>query len=218
MGKKLYVGNLPFSSTEDDIRSFFDEIDHGWMLRFLEHRIADQRIIRLTRKWLEAGVIEDGKRIPAQRGTPQGAVASPLLANIYLHYAFDLWVRHWRKQPGRGEVIVLRYADDSVVGFEKEGTARGFLADLRERLTRFGLSLHPDKTRLIEIGRYAAERRRKRGQGRPDRFDFLGFTQCCGTLLWDQPTREVPGCATDGQEAYASDGDRDPRQALPATA
>ena len=164
-----------------DIRSFFDEIDHGWMLRFLEHRIADQRVIRLIRKWLEAGVIEDGKRIPAVKGTPQGAVISPLLANIYLHYAFDLWVQHWRKQPGRGEVIVLRYADDSVVGFEKEGTARGFLADLRERLTRFGLSLHPDKTRLIEFGRYAAERRRKRGQGRPETFDFLGFTHCCGT-------------------------------------
>jgi RNA-directed DNA polymerase len=124
-----------------DIRSFFDEIDHGWMLRFLEHRIADQRIIRLIRKWLEAGVIEDGKRIPAQRGTPQGAVASPLLANIYLHYVFDLWVQHWRKQPGRGEVIVLRYADDSVVGFENVRTARAFLEDLRERLAKFGLTL-----------------------------------------------------------------------------
>jgi RNA-directed DNA polymerase len=164
-----------------DIRSFFDEIDHGWMLRFLEHRIADQRVIRLIRKWLEAGVIEDGKRIPAVKGTPQGAVISPLLANIYLHYAFDLWVQHWRKQPGRGEVIVLRYADDSVVGFESERTARVFLADLQERLTKFGLSLHPDKTRLIEFGRYADERRRRRGQGRPETFDFLGFTHCCGT-------------------------------------
>src|SRR5438552_6829812 len=147
-----------------DIRSFFDEIDHGWMLRFLEHRIADQRIIRLIRKWLEAGVIEDGKRIPAQRGTPQGAVASPLLANIYLHYVFDLWVQHWRKQPGRGEVIVLRYADDSVVGFENVRTAQAFLEDLRERLAKFGLTLHPDKTRLIEFGRFAAERRSVRGQ------------------------------------------------------
>ena len=166
-----------------DIRSFFDEIDHGWMLRFLEHRIADQRIIRLIRKWLEAGVIEDGKRVPAQRGTPQGAVASPLLANIYLHYAFDLWVQHWRKQPGRGEVIVIRYADDSVVGFENVRTARAFLDDLRERLAKFGLTLHPDKTRLIEFGRFAAERRRVRGQGRPETFDFLGFTHCCGTDL-----------------------------------
>lgn len=150
------------------------------MIRFLEHRIADQRIIRLIRKWLKAGVIEDGKRVPAQRGTPQGAVVSPLLANIYLHYAFDLWVQHWRKQPGQGEVIVVRYADDSVVGFEKVGTARLFLEDLQKRLSKFGLTLHPDKTRLIEFGRYAAERRRNRGQGRPETFDFLGFTHCCG--------------------------------------
>ena len=164
-----------------DIRSFFDEIDHGWMLRFLEHRIADQRVIRLIRKWLEAGVIEDGNRVPAVKGTPQGAVISPLLANIYLYYAFDLWVQHWRKQPGRGKVIVLRYADDSVVGFEDARTARVFLESLRERLGKFGLTLHPDKTRLIEFGRYAAERRRKRGQGRPETFDFLGFTHCCGT-------------------------------------
>src|SRR5256885_342337 len=110
-------------------------------------------------------------------------VISPLLANIYLHYAFDLWVQHWRKQPGRGEVIVLRYADDSVVGFEKERTAQAYLAELRERLAKFGLTLHPDKTRLIEFGRYAAERRRKRGQGRPEAFDFLGFTHCCGINL-----------------------------------
>jgi RNA-directed DNA polymerase len=164
-----------------DIRSFFDEIDHGWMLRFLEHRIADQRIIRLIRRWLQAGVIEDGKRIPAAKGTPQGAVVSPLLANIYLHYAFDLWVQHWRRSPGQGEVIVLRYADESVVGFEAVGTARAFLEALRERLAKFGLTLHPDKTRLIEFGRYAAERRRKKGQGRPETFDFLGFTHCCGT-------------------------------------
>lgn len=164
-----------------DIRSFFDEIDHAWMVRFLEHRIADQRIVRLIRKWLKAGVIEDGKRVPAQRGTPQGAVISPLLANIYLHYAFDLWVQYWRQQPERGDVIVVRYADDSVVGFEKVGTARLFLEDLQKRLAKFGLSLHPDKTRLIEFGRYAVERRRNRGQGRPDTFDFLGFTHCCGT-------------------------------------
>ena len=164
-----------------DIRSFFDEIDHGWMLRFLEHRIADRRVIRLIRKWLEAGVIEGGKRIPAIKGTPQGAVISPLLANIYLHYAFDLWIQHWRKTPGQGEVIVTRYADDSVVGFENVRTAETFLAVLQERLGKFGLTLHPDKTRLIEFGRYAAERRRKRGQGRPETFDFLGFTHCCGT-------------------------------------
>lgn len=151
------------------------------MLRFLEHRIADQRIIRLIRKWLKAGVIEDGKRIPAEKGTPQGAVISPLLANIYLHYVFDLWVQPWRKSPGRGEIIVLRYAADLVVGFEADQTARAFLEALRGRLARFGLTLHPDKTRLIEFGRYAAERRRKKGQGRPDTFDFLGFTHCRGT-------------------------------------
>ncbi|MBZ2186271.1 MAG: group II intron reverse transcriptase/maturase [Bryobacter sp.] len=164
-----------------DIRSFFDEIDHGWMLRFLEHRIADQRIIRLIRKWIEAGVIEDGKRIPAERGTPQGAVVSPLLANIHLYHVFDLWVQRWRKSPGRGEVIVVRYADDSVVGFEPVGTARAFLDALQERLAKFGLTPHPDKTRLIEFGRFAVERRRKKGQGRPETFDFLGFTHCCGT-------------------------------------
>jgi RNA-directed DNA polymerase len=164
-----------------DIRSFFDEIDHGWMLRFLEHRIADQRIIRLIRKWLEAGVVEDGRRIPASKGTPQGAVISPLLANVYLHYAFDLWVQHWRKRPGQGDVIVVRYADDSVVGFENVRTARAFLDQFRERLAKFGLALHPDKTRLIEFGRFAAERRRIREQGRPETFDFLGFTHCCGT-------------------------------------
>jgi RNA-directed DNA polymerase len=164
-----------------DIRSFFDEIDHEWMLRFLEHRIADQRIIRLVRKWLEAGVIEDGRRVPAVKGTPQGAVISPLLANIYLHYAFDLWVQHWRKEPVRGDVIVVRYADDSVLGFEDVRAARAFLEDFQDRLAKFGLSLHPDKTRLIEFGRFAAERRRKRGQGRPESFDFLGFTHCCGT-------------------------------------
>src|SRR3954452_8269057 len=150
------------------------------MLRFLEHRIADQRVIRLIRKWLEARVIEDGKRTPAVRGTPQGAVISPLLANIYLHYAFDLWVQHWRNQPGRGDVIVVRYADDSVVGFEKVGTARLFLEDLQKRLAKFGLTLHPDKTRMIEFGRYAVEQRRNRGQGKPETVEFLGSRICCG--------------------------------------
>jgi RNA-directed DNA polymerase len=164
-----------------DIRSFFDEIDHGWMLRFLEHRIADLRILSLIRKWLEAGVIENGCRTPSTKGTPQGAVISPLLANVYLHYAFDQWVQHWRKQPGRGEVVVVRYADDSVMGFEKEQTAQAFLADMRERFAKFGLALHPDKTRLIEFGRFASDRRQRKGEGRPETFDFLGFTHCCGT-------------------------------------
>ena len=151
------------------------------MLRFLAHRIADRRILNLIRKWLKAGVIEDGCRKPATKGTPQGAVISPLLANIYLHYAYDQWVQHWRKQPGRGSVVVARYADDSVMGFESDQTARKFLDELRERLAKFGLALHPDKTRLIEFGRFASERRRRRGQGRPETFDFLGFTHCCGT-------------------------------------
>src|SRR5580704_8449890 len=164
-----------------DIRSFFDEIDHGWMLRFLEHRIADQRVLSLIRKWLEAGVIENGCRIPSTKGTPQGAVISPLLANIYLHYAFDQWVQHWRKQPGQGAVVVVRYADDSVMGFEKIQTARTFLADVQERFAKFGLVLHPDKTRLIQFGRFASDRRRRNGEGRPETFDFLGFTHCCGT-------------------------------------
>ena len=163
-----------------DIVSFFDELDHEWMMRFLEHRIADKRILRLIRCWLKAGVIENGSRKPSQKGTPQGAVISPLLANIYLHYAFDQWIHAWRKAPGRGCVIAIRYADDSVVGFEKKETAQQFLTQLRERLGKFGLSLHPDKTRLIEFGRFATERRRTRGDGQPETFDFLGFTHCCG--------------------------------------
>lgn len=164
-----------------DIRSFFDEIDHEWMMRFLAHRIADTRILSLIRKWLKAGVIEGGRRMPAVKGTPQGAVISPLLANIYLHYAFDQWVQHWRKLPGRGTVIVVRYADDSVMGFESDQTARKFLDELRERFAKFGLALHPDKTRLIEFGRFASDRRRRRGQDGPETFDFLGLTHCCGT-------------------------------------
>jgi group II intron reverse transcriptase/maturase len=164
-----------------DIRSFFDEIDHEWMMRFLAHRIADKRMINIIRKWLKAGVIENGCRLPATKGTPQGAVISPLLANIYLHYAFDQWVQHWRKQPEQGNVIVVRYADDSVMGFETAHAARMFLEALRERFAKFGLALHPDKTRLIEFGRFAIDRRRRRGQGRPETFDFLGFTHCCGT-------------------------------------
>lgn len=164
-----------------EIRSFFDEIDHEWMMRFLAHRIADERILSLIRKWLKAGVIENGCRLPAVKGTPQGAVISPLLANIYLHYAFDQWVQHWRRQPGRGTVIVVRYADDSVMGFETAHAARRFLDELRERFAKFGLALHPDKTRLFEFGRYAFDRRRRKGQQRPETFDFLGFTHCCGT-------------------------------------
>jgi group II intron reverse transcriptase/maturase len=163
-----------------DIRAFFDEIDHAWMLRFLEHRIVDARILRLIRKWLTAGVIEEGRRIASARGTPQGAVISPLLANIYLHYALDLWAHQWRGRHAAGDVILVRYADDSVMGFQYEGDAKRFLAAMRERLAKFKLALHPDKTRLIQFGRYAAQRCRERGTGKPETFDFLGFTHCCG--------------------------------------
>jgi len=163
-----------------DIRSFFDEIDHEWMRRFLAHRIADKRLLRLIDKWLKAGIIEDGRRIASTRGTPQGAVISPLLANIYLHYALDQWAHQWRRRHAAGDVILVRYADDSVMGFQYEGQARRFLADLRQRLARFGLALHSDKTRLIRFGRYAVQQCRERGQKRPETFDFLGFTHSCG--------------------------------------
>ena len=163
-----------------DISSFFDEIDHEWMLRFLGHRVADQRIVRLIRNWLKAGVIENGQRVPATKGTPQGAVISPLLANIYLHYALDQWVQQWRQRHCCGRMIAIRYADDSVFGFEREDTARRFLVVLHERMARFGLVLHPAKTRLLAFGRSAAQQRRRQGLGRPETFDFLGFTHCCG--------------------------------------
>jgi RNA-directed DNA polymerase len=164
-----------------DIRGFFDNIDHEWLLRFLEHRIADRRILRLIRKWLVAGVSEDGQWSKTTVGTPQGSVISPILANVFLHYVFDLWANPWRRRHARGSVIMVRYADDFVVGFQDQGDAERFLRDLRKRFEQFGLQLHPDKTRLLEFGRYAAERRAKRGQGRPETFNFLGFTHCCGT-------------------------------------
>ena len=163
-----------------DIRQFFDALDHNWMMRFVEHRIADPRILRLIRRWLGAGVMEDGVRSRATVGTPQGAVVSPLLANIYLHYTFDLWAHQWRARHAHGDVIVVRYADDTIVGFEHQHEAEQFLKALRERLQQFGLLLHPDKTRLIEFGRYAAERRSRRGESKPETFDFLGFTHICG--------------------------------------
>lgn len=163
-----------------DIQSFFDEIDHDWMMRFLEHRVADPRILRLIRNWLKAGVIESGCRIASERGTPQGAVISPLLANIYLHYVFDLWAHQWRRRTERGDVIIVRYADDSVVGFQYESQAKRFVAALRNRMSDFGLTLHPDKTRLIQFGRFAAQDRSENGQAKPETFDFLGFTHCCG--------------------------------------
>lgn len=163
-----------------DIQAFFDSINHEWMMQFLEHRIADRRILRLIRKWLKAGVIEDGCRVAAEKGTPQGAVISPLLANIYLHYALDHWAHQWRKRHATGQAIIVRYADDSVFGFERREDAEAFLAGMRERLAQFGLTLHSDKTRLIEFGRFAAKNRKQRGIGKPETFDFLGFTHCCG--------------------------------------
>ena len=163
-----------------DIQAFFDSIDHEWMLRFLEHRIADRRILRLIRKWLKAGVIENGRRVAAEKGTPQGAVISPLLANIYLHYVLDLWAHQWRQRHATGQVVIVRYADDSVFGFVRREDAEAFLAALRDRMAPFGLMLHPDKTRLIEFGRFANQNRQRRGEGKPETFDFLGFTHCCG--------------------------------------
>jgi Reverse transcriptase (RNA-dependent DNA polymerase) len=159
-----------------DIRGFFDNIDHGWLLKFLEHRIADRRILRLIQRWLTAGVSEEGQWTKTEVGTPQGAVASPLLANVFLHYVFDLWVQQWRTKFATGDVIVVRYADDFVVGFQHRREAERFLRELGERFEKFGLALHPEKTRLIEFGRFAAENRRKRGDGKPETFTFLGFT------------------------------------------
>ncbi|MGH7383418.1 MAG: group II intron reverse transcriptase/maturase, partial [Candidatus Methylomirabilales bacterium] len=162
-----------------DIRDFFTSLDHGWMAKFLGHRIADKRVLRLIRRWVSAGVIEDGKWTASEVGAPQGASASPLLANVYLHYVFDRWARQWRNRQAHGDVIIVRFADDFVAGFEHQADAQRFLADLRERLAKFGLELHADKTRLIEFGRFAAERRARRGLGKPETFDFLGFTHIC---------------------------------------
>jgi group II intron reverse transcriptase/maturase len=162
-----------------DIRGFFDTLDHGWLVRFLEHRVADRRVVRLIQKWLRAGVLEEGKRTRSDLGTVQGGSISPLLANLYLHYVFDLWVQRWRKTQARGDMIVTRFADDFVVGFEHRQDAERFLAELRERFGRFGLELHPDKTRLIEFGRFADRTRRGRGDGKPETFNFLGFTHSC---------------------------------------
>jgi RNA-directed DNA polymerase len=157
-----------------DIQGFFDNVSHEWRMRFVEHRIGDRRVLRLIRKWLKAGVVENGTRRPVTKGTPQGAVVSPLLANIYLHYVYDLWADQWRRRHAHGAVVVVRYADDTVVGFEHRADAERFLADLRIRMTEFDLELHPDKTRLIEIGRHAASDRTERGNGKPKTFGGAG--------------------------------------------
>jgi RNA-directed DNA polymerase len=179
----LAVGicNTPVNWILDaDIRSFFDSVSQDWLVRFLEHRIGDQRIIRLVRKWLKAGVLEEGEWSVSETGTPQGAVASPLLANVYLHYVFDLWAERWRRREATGNVIILRYADDIVVGFQHEADARRFWDAMRVRFEQFSLALHPDKTRLLEFGRHAAAKRKQRGFGKPETFTFLGFIHICG--------------------------------------
>jgi RNA-directed DNA polymerase len=158
-----------------DIRGFFDHLDRGWLERFLRHRIADERILRLVMKWLNAGVLEDGKLSDSGEGTPQGGSLSPLLANVYLHYVLDLWADHWRKTQARGNVIITRFADDFIVGFQYQDDAERFLEELRGRLAKFSLELHPDKTRLIEFGPHAARLRKARGEGKPETFTFLGF-------------------------------------------
>jgi RNA-directed DNA polymerase len=163
-----------------DIRGFFDNLSHEWAVKFLEHRVADRRIIRLIQKWLKAGVSEDGQWSETSKGTPQGAVVSPLIANVYLHYCFDLWADVWRRKVAKGDVIIVRYADDLALGFQYRADAVRFLEDLKERCAKFGLELHQEKTRLIEFGRYAARDRQQRGAGKPETFNFLGFTHYCG--------------------------------------
>ena len=163
-----------------DIRSFFNEVSQDWLVRFVQHRIGDPRIVRLIQKWLKAGVLEDGETVVSEKGTGQGSVISPLLANIYLHYTFDLWADRWRRREATGNMVMVRYADDIIIGFEHETDARRFWDEMRERLLEFSLSLHPVKTRLIEFGRHAAENCKRRGLGKPETFTFLGFTMICG--------------------------------------
>jgi RNA-directed DNA polymerase len=162
-----------------DIKGFFDGLSHEWLVKFVEHRIADRRVVRLIQKWLNAGVLEDGKRIRVEEGTPQGGSASPLLANVYLHYVFDLWVQAWRQKRAHGDVIVVRFADDIVVGFNSKADAAQFRAELTERMRKFNLELHPEKTRLLEFGPFAIQNRQRRGEGKPETFNFLGFTHIC---------------------------------------
>jgi RNA-directed DNA polymerase len=179
------------------VAASFDTLSHEWLVRFIEHRIGDKRIVRLIQKWLKVGVLEEGVRIESEEGTPQGAVISPLLANIYLHYVYDLWAHQWRQRHATGDCVFVRYADDTVVGFQHRADAERFLADLRVRLAEFALTLHPEKTRLIEFGRHAAANRSRRGEGKPDTFDFLGLTHICGVnekrpgfQLWRRSSRK----------------------------
>src|SRR6202140_598231 len=186
---------------EVDVRSFFDEVSQSWLTRFLEHRIADPRILHLIQKWLKAGILEDGGVTGSEKGTRQGSVISPLLANAYLHYSFDLWAERWRRREATGDMIIVRYADDIVVGFEQETDARRFWDAMRDRLQEFSLSLHPKKTRLIEFGRHAANNRERRGLGKPETFKFLGFTfisgkSRAGKFLIHRKSRSDRVCAT----------------------
>ena len=202
-----------------DIRSFFDSVSQEWLVRFVEHRIGDKRIIRLIRKWLRAGILEDGTVTVSERGTGQGSVASPLLANIYLHYVFDLWAERWRRQEATGDMIIVRYADDLVLGFQHESDAHRFLDAMRARFEEFALSLHPDKTRLIEFGRHAAVRRARNGLGKPETFNFLGFTFICGRSRRGSfsAQAEIPAGPCEGQAqgnqggVAAADAPADPR-------
>jgi group II intron reverse transcriptase/maturase len=162
-----------------DLQSYFDTVNHDWLIRFLEHRIGDHRMIRLIRKWLQAGVMDGLNIVATTKGTPQGSVISPLLANIYLHYCFDLWIQRWRTKHATGNVVVVRYADDIVVGLQHYHDARALMSGLESRFSMFSLTLHPEKTRLIEFGRWAEERRRRRGEGKPEPFGFLGFLHIC---------------------------------------
>src|ERR1700736_4329586 len=178
----LYAGRLTKKGNwvlDLDMRGYFDALSHEWLVKFVEHRIADRRVVRLIQKWLNAGVLEDGKRIRRGEGPPQGGSASPLLSNVYLHYGFDLWVQAWRQKRAHGDVIVVRFADDIVVGFHSKADADQFRAELTERMKKFNLELHPEKTRLLEFGPYAIDQRQWRGEGKPETFNFLGFTHIC---------------------------------------
>jgi group II intron reverse transcriptase/maturase len=163
-----------------DIRAFFDSLSQEWLVKFMEHRIGDRRMVRLIQKWLRAGVLEEGKLMMSEEGTLQGGSISPLLANVYLHYVLDLWVQVWQRKIAQGEMVVVRFADDIVIGFQKKAEAERFLGELKERMKKFNLELHPEKTRLVEFGRFAALNRQERGEGKPETFNFLGFTHICG--------------------------------------
>ncbi|MGB6438462.1 MAG: reverse transcriptase domain-containing protein, partial [Methyloceanibacter sp.] len=188
-----------------DVASFFDSVSKDWLVRFVEHRIGDRRIIRLIQKWLKAGVLENGVVTVSEKGTGQGSVISPLLANVYLHYVFDLWAERWRRHEATGDMILMRYADDIVVGFQHEADARRFWDDMRKRFEEFALSLNPDKTRLIEFGRFAAERRAQRGLGKPETFNFSALPSSVNaTAVGSSLSKEQHGAIACGQRSGGS--------------